>query len=137
MSFYGTNCSMIFCCVPKKDFGKAFSIVSVCGALLPFLSNPAYRYECIAMNVCRRVPYIMDPFTIFRHLYDQTLDTNPGAFNYLTAAVLVLAMVINLYIFSQRWRLEKYEHDQEKENEHREMDTNDGGNCRPIESTGL
>ena len=43
----------------------------------------------------------------YRYLYNHTLDTNPGAFNFLTAVVLALACIVNLYIFSQRWRMEQ------------------------------
>ena len=43
MSFYGTNAALIFHCVGKDDVGKAFSVFAMGEALLPFISNPAYR----------------------------------------------------------------------------------------------
>ena len=55
---YGTARALISKCISEDEVGKAFSLIAVTAALIPFVSNPAMR-----------------------QLYRATVETFPGAFS--------------------------------------------------------
>ena len=59
--------------INDDEIGKAFSAIAIFAAIMPFVSNPAYRL-----------------------LYDYTLEDRPEAFFLLSGCVLILAFVINV-----------------------------------------
>ena len=76
---YSAAMALFTKCVGPNEVGKIYSAVSMFSAVMPILSNPA-----------------------FRGLYDLTLDTFPAAFIFLGAAVMALCSILNFFIFSQR-----------------------------------
>eukprot|EP00095_Tigriopus_kingsejongensis_P000772 maker-scaffold67_size430214-snap-gene-1.17 protein:Tk00772 transcript:maker-scaffold67_size430214-snap-gene-1.17-mRNA-1 annotation:"solute carrier family 46 member 3-like isoform x1" len=79
MGLFCTNRSLITRCIQDDEIGKAFSGVAILTSVCMAISQPVYRL-----------------------LYDATLDGFPGAIYVLTALVLAVASVVNVYMFTQR-----------------------------------
>ena len=79
---FSTARSLFTKCVGVDEVGKIFSAVGFVAALMPILSNPTYRL-----------------------LYNATLETFPGAFLLMGAALTLLLAVANFYIYTKRSRL--------------------------------
>ena len=76
---YTTTRSMLTKYTHPDEQGKVFSALALLAAFVPLISSPA-----------------------FTTLYNSTLDTFPGAFLLLSASAYFLAVVIILFIWSQR-----------------------------------
>jgi MFS family permease len=104
LSKYSVVRSLLSKSISPDEVGKVFSLLAILAALAPVAGNP-----------------------IFRQLYNKTMDTIPGSIFILGAALLFLAGVSNIFIFTQRSKLE-YEPDSEdeklKESERTEDDQN-------------
>ena len=71
------------------EVGKVFSILAVVAALGPVAGNP-----------------------IFRQLYNATIDTFPGAFFLLGSLLMLVAILSNVLIYTQRHKLAPDEEDE-------------------------
>ncbi|XP_059097126.1 lysosomal proton-coupled steroid conjugate and bile acid symporter SLC46A3-like [Tigriopus californicus] len=76
---YSTARSMMTKCISPDEVGKLYSFIAVIAAIMPILSNPA-----------------------FRQLYNATLKTFPSAFLLFGAALSVIVVYLNFFIYSGR-----------------------------------
>ena len=89
-------------CIDESEVQSVFSAIAFLSGLMPIASNPA-----------------------FRQLYDRTLDTFPGAFLIMSAAIGLVLAVANFYLYTHRGNmlvdrkgeLVKNDDDAEKEQE--------------------
>ena len=84
-----------FQCVSKNEVGKIYSVLAITGSVMPLGGDPA-----------------------FRQLYSLTLSTLPRAVLIMAGAVSFACMGCNLYIFSQKGKMElNAKRDAEKESD--------------------
>ncbi|TRY81172.1 hypothetical protein TCAL_13740 [Tigriopus californicus] len=76
---YSTARSLMTKCINSDEVGKLYSFIAVLVAIMPILSNPA-----------------------FRQLYNATLKTFPSAFLLLGASLNVLLIFLNFSVYSGR-----------------------------------
>ena len=58
-------------------------------------------------------------------LYKKTLETFPAAEILLTAAIVILAAILNLFIYTQNWRIVAFTNLEKTENENNNLDKTD------------
>ena len=63
----------------KTEIGKLYSVLGITGSLIPILANPA-----------------------FRQLYNLTISTFPRSVLVLSAAVGLVCLVCNIFIYTQK-----------------------------------
>jgi hypothetical protein len=83
VSWYTCSRACMSRCVAEEEVGGAFSAMSLMGAVVPLVANPA-----------------------FRQLYDRTLEAFPGAYFLLAASATVVTVAINVFIFSRREQMQ-------------------------------
>ncbi len=89
MCIYCTTRSLVTRCVSDDEIGKCFSAIAVFSSLVPLVSSPAFRL-----------------------LYNATLSSFPAAFLWMCACVMLLPAANNVYLFTQRSRLQGHGHRQ-------------------------
>ena len=82
---YGVVRSLLSKCVSQDETGKVYGPLAIMGAVIPMIGNVAHR-----------------------KLYNNTLETFPAAEIILTGCVLLLASVLNFVIYTQKWRIDLY-----------------------------
>ena len=82
---YGVTRSLLTKCVSQDETGKVYGPLAIMGAVIPMIGNVAHR-----------------------KLYNNTLETFPAAEIMLTACILLLASVLNFVIYTQKWRIDLY-----------------------------
>ena len=83
LSKYSVVRSLLSKSISMDEVGKVFSILAVTAALAPVAGNP-----------------------IFRQLYNETMDSFPGAIFLLAAGFIWLTAGANLFLYTQRDKLE-------------------------------
>ena len=74
---------LIFQCVSKNEVGKIYSVLAITGSVMPLGGDPA-----------------------FRQLYSLTLATLPRAVLLMAGSVSFVCIICNLYIFTQKDKME-------------------------------
>ena len=59
------------------------------------------------------------------YIYKKTLETFPAAEILLTAAIVILAAILNLFIYTQNWRIMAFTNLEKTENENNNLDKTD------------
>ena len=75
--------SLISKCVDPEETGKIYSVFAIIKAIVPLMANPIYR-----------------------QLYNHTLSYFAGAEVVLSACTMFAAILLNLYFYTQRHRLQ-------------------------------
>ena len=79
---FGLVRSLLSKCIESHETGKIFSALAIFSAIVPLLANPIYR-----------------------QVYNWTLPFFPGAVMIMAACVLGISTLLNLYLYSQRYRM--------------------------------
>ena len=79
---YGVVRSLMSKCVPENETGKMFSAFGILASISPMIFNP-----------------------LARMIYNKTLDTFPATVIMMCGAVMVLATILNIVLYTQRWRI--------------------------------
>ena len=75
--------SLISKCVDPEETGKIYSVFAIIKAIVPLMANPIYR-----------------------QLYNHTLSYFAGAEVVMSACAIFAAILLNLYFYTQRHRLQ-------------------------------
>ena len=84
--------------VNSNEIGKMFSFYAILGSIVPFVANPGYR-----------------------QLYNLTLDIFPSAILLLTASVFLLTIVLNGFMYWQKWRIDNFATESEEIQKEKEI----------------
>ena len=91
---YGVVRSLLSKCVHENETGKIFSVLGILAAVSPMIFNP-----------------------VSRMIYNKSLETFPATLIVICASLMFLATILNLFLYTQRWRLTLFtsENDNKKE----------------------
>ena len=79
---YGVVRSLLSKCVHENETGKIFSVLGILAAVSPMIFNP-----------------------VSRMIYNESLETFPATLIVICASLMFLATILNLFLYTQRWRL--------------------------------
>ena len=79
---YGVVRSLLSKCVQENETGKIFSVIGILGAVCPMIFNP-----------------------VSRMIYNKSLETFPATVILICASLMLLATVLNFFLYTQRWRI--------------------------------
>lgn len=91
---FGLVRSLLSKCIESHETGKIFSALAIFSAIVPLLANPIYR-----------------------QVYNWTLPFFPGAVMIMAAVVLGISTLLNLYLYSQRYRMNTTDTDDTNSNQ--------------------
>ena len=74
--------SLLSKCVHENETGKMFSVIGILAAICPMIFNP-----------------------VSRMIYNKSLETFPATVILICASLMLLATVLNFFLYTQRWRI--------------------------------
>eukprot|EP00093_Oithona_nana_P002809 02809.XXX_105651_105076_1 [CDS] Oithona nana genome sequencing. len=97
MSFckYALARALMSKCVEEDELGKIFSGMTIMVAFIPFATNPVYR-----------------------KVYSATLEVFPGFYMFMSSFSLLIAGLINFYLYTQRHRMILKDEGQQRQQQH-------------------
>ena len=79
---YGVVRSLLSKCVHEDETGKMFSAFGILASVSPMIFNPLSRI-----------------------IYNKTLETLPASVSLICASLMFLATILNIVLYTQRWRI--------------------------------
>lgn len=118
MSFckYALARALMSKCVEEEELGKIFSGMTIMVAFIPFATNPS---KSLKKKSSKRKRYTHIIFVlVYRKVYSATLEVFPGFYMFMSSSSLLIAGLINFYLYTQRHRMILKDEGQQRQQQH-------------------
>ena len=118
MSFckYALARALMSKCVEEDELGKIFSGMTIMVAFIPFATNPSKSLKKNRQK--ESVLHIFCFVIVYRKVYSATLEVFPGFYMFMSSFSLLIAGLINFYLYTQRHRMILKDEGQQRQQQH-------------------
>ena len=103
-------------CVEEDELGKIFSGMTIMVAFIPFATNPSKSLKKNRQK--ESVLHIFCFVIVYRKVYSATLEVFPGFYMFMSSFSLLIAGLINFYLYTQRHRMILKDEGQQRQQQH-------------------
>ena len=119
MSFckYALARALMSKCVEEDELGKIFSGMTIMVAFIPFATNPG---KSLKKKIVKKKAFYTYFFfvLVYRKVYSATLEVFPGFYMFMSSFSLLIAGLINFYLYTQRHRMILKDEGQQRQQQH-------------------